>query len=207
MSDPFRTHTELYESWFETFEPTYQSEVNALKSIRPATDRSLAIGVGSGRFAEPLGISHGLDPAPEMLTLAIQRGRVGVQGVGERLPFDSNTFGLALMVTTVCFLDDRVSAFTEAARVLKPEGQLLLGFIDRESPVGQQYEETKDENPFYRSATFLTAAEIEAELEAAGFHDFQRRQTVFTDPDAMDEPDPVRSGTGEGSFVVIRGDA
>ncbi len=203
MSDPFRTKTALYESWFESFEATYSAEVSALTSLRPETKRSLEVGVGTGRFAEPLEITHGIDPAPEMLQHAIDRGLKGVLGVGEQVPFEADSFGLVMLVTTVCFLDDRAAAFREAARVLQPDGRILLGFIDRESPLGRQYEENKDENPFYQSATFVTAEEIERELDAVGFSAFERRQTVFTEPEAMDEPDPVKRGTGDGSFVVI----
>jgi SAM-dependent methyltransferase len=44
------------------------------------------------------------------------------------------------MVTVVCFLDDVVRAFREVFRVLKPAGSLIVAFIDRESPLGRQYQ-------------------------------------------------------------------
>jgi SAM-dependent methyltransferase len=37
------------------------------------------------------------------------------------------------------------------------------------------------------------------------FIDRDARQTLFGDPEAMDTPDPVQPGTGEGGFVVLRG--
>ena len=39
-----------------------------------------------------------------------------------------------------------------------------------------------------------------------GFENIQARQTLFSDPDTMTEPNPVREGVGEGGFVVLRGD-
>ncbi|MFB6086287.1 MAG: class I SAM-dependent methyltransferase [Halodesulfurarchaeum sp.] len=203
MADPFRSHAAAYDQWFETHEPAYVSERRALESLRPEGSRSLAVGVGTGRFAAPLDITIGIDPAPDMLSIAVDRGIEGVRGVGEHLPFQSNSFDLLLAVTTVCFFDDIGVALHEGRRVLEPGGHILLGFIDRESPVGQQYERTKDENPFYREATFVTVAEIRSLLGSAGFESIETRQTVFTDPE-MDEPDPVRSGTGTGSFVALR---
>ncbi len=204
MVDPFRTHAQAYEAWFDRFEEAYTAEVAALQLLRPKAEPSLEVGVGSGRFAKPLEITFGLDPAPEMLTHAVDRGIEGVLGVGEHLPFCSNRFELLLMVTTVCFFDDLEAAFAEAHRVLAPGGDVLLGYIDRESPVGQRYEERKSESPFYREATFVRTDELETTLRSVGFTSFETRQTVFTFPEEMDEPDPVRPGTGDGSFVALR---
>jgi SAM-dependent methyltransferase len=200
---PFQTHTDQYEAWFESFEAAYQSEVDALTELRAPASRSLEVGVGTGRFAEPLDIEYGVEPAPEMLARALDRGIEGMRGVGEHLPIQSNSVDLVLMVTAVCFFEDLQAALDEAHRVLRPGSQILLGYIDRESRVGKQYQAIKDENPFYREATFLTTAELREGLVQAGFDNFRTRQTIFSMPDELSEPDPVREGTGEGSFVAL----
>ncbi|MEF8867542.1 MAG: class I SAM-dependent methyltransferase [Haloarculaceae archaeon] len=200
---PFEEHTERYEGWFEEYEPVYRSELEALRRLVPTTGYGLEIGVGSGRFAGPLGIQVGVDPSREMLGYARDRGVEVVRGIAEHLPFRDGTFDTALIVTTICFVDDVPRTLAEAERVLDPSGRLVLGYIDRESPVGQVYQETKAENPFYREATFVSTDELIDSLEAAGFTDFEFVQTVYRWIDEIDEPEPVESGYGEGSFVGI----
>ena len=46
----------------------------------------IEIGVGTGRFAAPLGIKVGVDPSMTMLTYAAKRGVLGLQGTAEALP-------------------------------------------------------------------------------------------------------------------------
>jgi SAM-dependent methyltransferase len=200
---PFEEHTERYEGWFEEYEPVYRSELEALRRLVPTAGYGLEIGVGSGRFAGPLGIQVGIDPSREMLGYARDRGVEVVRGVAEHLPFRDGTFDTALIVTTICFVDDVPRTLAEAERVLDPSGRLVLGYIDRESPVGQVYQETKAENPFYREATFVSTDELIDALEAAGFTDFEFVQTVYRWIDEIDEPEPVEPGYGEGSFVGI----
>ena len=143
---PFEEFTDAYENWFEENRFLYLSEVNCLKQFleKDITYKSLEVGVGSGRFAHPLGIKYGLDPSPAMLKLALKRGIKGVLGVAENLPFKSSSFDLVLMVTTLCFLDDPPTAFKEIERVLEESGKLLLGFVDKDSPLGKLYEAKKN---------------------------------------------------------------
>lgn len=74
-----------------------------------------------------------------MAELARQRGIKVLEGVAEDLPLAEASFDFAVMVTVVCFLSDVVQAFREAFRILKPKGTLVVGFIDRESELGQHY--------------------------------------------------------------------
>ncbi|MEF8808695.1 class I SAM-dependent methyltransferase [Natronomonas sp.] len=201
---PFETHTERYEDWFEKYDDAYQSELNALDRFVPATGRGIEIGVGSGRFAGPLGIDIGIDPAEAMLEHAQERGVDVVKGVAEHLPFRDDTFETALIVTTICFVDDIPRTLAEADRILSESGSLVIGYIDKDSPVGQIYQENKEQNPFYREATFVTTEELLEALEAAGFTDFEFVQTIYQWIDELDGPEPVEEGYGEGSFVGIK---
>jgi hypothetical protein len=88
--------------------------------------------------------------------------------------------------------------------VLTSGGYVLVGFIDRESSLGKVYETRKQDNEFYQDATFLSVNEVVYHLKQAGFRDLVFRQTIFQNPEEMKRPDPVRSGYGEGSFVVVR---
>lgn len=202
-TEPFERLTERYDDWFEGHEPAYRSEVQALETLVGSPGDGLEIGVGTGRFADPLGIQVGVDPAGEMLPRARDRGVDVVQGIAESLPFADGTFDTALMVTTICFVDDLTESMSEARRVLRPDGSLVLGYIDKESPVGRIYQEKKSDNPFYRDATFVSTDDLLDALETVGFDEFEFVQTIFEWPGDLTEPEPVESGYGEGSFVGI----
>lgn len=203
-SAPFERYTERYEGWFDTHEAAYQSEVEALQRLIPQPGFGVEIGVGSARFAAPLGMQVGLDPAGDMLVRARERGIDVVKGVAESLPFRDGTFDTALIVTTICFVDDIPQTLAEARRVLRPDGSLVIGYIDKDSPVGQIYQETKSENPFYREAVFVSTDELVDALDVAGFSEFEFVQTIYHWPDEIDEPEPVEGGHGDGSFVGIK---
>ena len=66
----------------------------------------MEIGVGTGRFAEPLGFREGVEPSPAMAERARRRGLEVTDGVAENLPLPDATYDVALMVTTICFVDD-----------------------------------------------------------------------------------------------------
>jgi ubiquinone/menaquinone biosynthesis C-methylase UbiE len=139
-----------------------------------------------------------------MLDRARDRGVDVVEGVAESLPFGDGTFDTAVIVTTICFVDDIHRTLAEGRRVLEPEGSLVLGYIDRDSPVGRIYQEKKSENPFYRDAGFVSTDELVDALEAVGFSAFEFVQTIYRWPGELDEPDSVDEGYGEGSFVGIK---
>ncbi|MFW5934379.1 MAG: class I SAM-dependent methyltransferase [Halolamina sp.] len=201
---PFEAHTAEYEAWFEENEAAYDAELAALRRLVPSTGDGVEIGVGSGRFAAPLGIGVGVDPSRRMLDRARERGVDAVRGVAESLPFRDGAFDTALLVTTICFVDDIPRTLAEARRVLRPDGSLVIGYIDKESPVGELYQEHQDESPFYRDATFVSTDEVVDALEAAGFTEFEFVQTIYDWPGETDEPEPIESGYGDGSFVGIR---
>lgn len=202
-SEPFEEHTERYDRWFEENENAYESEMEALNELIPDDTEGVSVGVGTGRFAAPLGVKTGVDPSTGMLERARERGIETVRGVGETLPFNDGSFDTVLMVTTVCFVDDLVGALREANRVLRPGGRFVAGYVDRDSPLGERYEERKEENPFYRDATFVSTEEIDDALTAAGFGERRYVQTLFGDPDSMETSDEVRDGYGDGSFVGV----
>lgn len=200
---PFQAHTDRYERWFEQHPAVYQSELEALRRLVPSGGRGLEIGVGSGRFADSLEVEFGIDPADAMLERARDRGVEVARGVAEALPVRDASVDVALVVTTICFVDDVHRTLEEAARVLRPDGVLVLGYVDRESDLGQRYQELRDENPFYRDATFVSTDELLEALEPAGFTAFETVQTIFDPPEDIVEPQDVRAGHGEGSFVGL----
>jgi hypothetical protein len=91
----------------------------------------------------------------------------------------------------------------EARRILKPSGELVLGFVDRDSPIGQHYIATQSQNVFYRDASFYSASDVEAQLVTSGFKRLRWAQTLFNGPTESSVIEPTRPGYGEGSFVVV----
>ncbi|MCK4804128.1 MAG: SAM-dependent methyltransferase, partial [Spirochaetes bacterium] len=71
---PFEEHTAQYEEWFEVNNFAYESELLAVKRMLPEKGIGMEIGVGSGRFAGPLGIQFGIEPSAKMREIAKKRG-------------------------------------------------------------------------------------------------------------------------------------
>lgn len=141
----FEQHAEQYDRWFDAHEPVYQAEVAALRKFIPEGGLSLEVGIGTGRFAVPLAIRYGIDPSHRMLQLARRRGVQVCQAVGEQLPFRDGQFDIVLLVTVICFVDDVSTLLRELRRVLKSGGQLIIGFINRNSKLGRLYESRRDQ--------------------------------------------------------------
>jgi SAM-dependent methyltransferase len=165
--------------------------------------RGLEIGVGSGRFAAPLGVQVGVDPSPAMLAHAAARGIEVVEGGAENLPFAENSFDYVLVVTTICFVDSAARMLAEAHRVLKPGGRLVIGFIDRDSALGQYYLSHQAENVFYRDATFYSAEAVNQLLLETNFSVSAWAQTLEHPLSERREVEPLRSGHGQYAFVVV----
>lgn len=149
-----------YDKWFEEHEKIYQTELKAIKMILPKFKEGLEVGVGTGRFAAPLGIKTGVEPSKKMAQIAKKRGIKVVEGVAENLPFEDKSFDLVLLVTTICFVDDIDKTLEEAKRVLKDDGYIIIAFVDKDSPLGRFYEKNRDKSKFYKEATFFSKKDI-----------------------------------------------
>ena len=199
----FEQHAREYDRWFEEHTYAYESEVLAVQSLLPRRGTGLEVGVGTGRFALPLGIKVGVEPAHAMASIARQRGIRVYEARAEELPFANESFDFVVMVTTICFLRDPLQALQETRRVLKPRGRVIIGMIDSDSPLGKAYEAKKSESTFYRYAHFYSVTQVIEWLTRLGFGTIKTCQTVFENPEEMAALEPVKDGYGEGGFVVI----
>ncbi len=203
-STAFDIYSAEYDRWYDEHPLIFQSELNAFWELLPQVKSALEIGVGSGRFAESLGINFGIDPSNQMLALASRRVKFLTKARAEQLPFLSSSFELVLLSTTLCFLSDAEKAFKEIYRILKPYAWLIIGFIDRESWLGKIYEKKKSQSKFYKYARFYSVPEVVELLKDNNFSEFEFRQVLFQPEDKMTAPDKPRAGWGEGGFVCLR---
>ncbi len=204
-TEPFDKHIEEYEQWFTENEGYYKSEIEAVRRFIDDPEGFVELGVGSGLFAEPLGIKRGIEPSRIMAEAARKRGIDVIEGRGEDIPMKDSSCKGILMVTTICFLDDADTTLRECYRVLKKGGKIVIGFVDRESPIGKEYLKIKEKSVFYRDAVFFSTEEILKALKRVGFKNIKTAQTLFPDKGSRDIH-PIRDGYGEGSFVVVSGE-
>jgi len=191
-----------YDQWYENHKNAYHSELLAIQQFIPSGKDGLEVGVGTGRFASELGIQKGIEPAPNMAAMAGERGIEVEIGVAENLPYSDHQFDFVLMVAVDCFVDDIEKTYSEAYRVLKSNGQIIIGLLDKNQAVAKKYETKKAPDNVYWFARFHNTKETVTSLEKAGFGDFEFYQTL-TVPDPLVVEKPI-SGYGKGSFVVIK---
>jgi ubiquinone/menaquinone biosynthesis C-methylase UbiE len=139
-----------------------------------------------------------------MLMKARERNINAIYGIAEKLPYPDKSFGYALMVTTICFVDDVLQSFREVHRILKKKGRFIIGYVDKDSPVGKIYLEHQDKNVFYKDAVFYSTGQVYEYLKKAGFIIECTLQTVFGMLETVREVQVPEDGFGKGSFVVIR---
>ncbi len=202
----FDLYSEEYDEWYEKNKFAYLSEVEALKQVVPEKGKGLEIGVGTGRFAVPLGVSIGIDPSEKMLEIASKRGIKAFLGRGEQLPFGEKEFDFILIVVTLCFVDDPDPVISESRRVLKDGGKIIIGIVDKNSHLGRSYLQKKQQgHKLYEKATFYSASEVIELLEKHNFGEIIAYQTIFQPLEKLKEVEKPKKGYGEGGFVVICG--
>ena len=94
-TQPFDEHSDAYDDWFDRNDLAYKSELEAIRALLPDYTRAVEVGVGTGRFAVPLGIDFGIEPSRAMAQLARSRGVRVAEGVAE-------TFRLRMRASISC---------------------------------------------------------------------------------------------------------
>lgn len=204
---PFDNYSEEYDSWFEENEKAYRSELLAVEEVLPKErGNAVEIGVGTGRFASQLGIMEGVEPSEPMADLARDRGIEVTEGRAEDLPLESEDYDLAVMVTTICFVDNLDKTFSEAKRILREGGQIVVGFVPGNSEIGEFYNSNEADDRFYEIANFFTTETVIEEIESASFTDLKSVQTLTEGLEKANESvEQPKEGFQQGSFVVISG--
>ena len=202
-TEPFDKYLNEYEEWFIEHRFVYESELEAVRHFIPKNKKGIEIGIGTGRFALPFGITEGVEPSASMRKFAVQKGLTVYEGTAEEIPLPNESYDFALMATTICFVDDIGKAFKEVKRILKLGGNFIIGLVDKKSNLGKVYEKMKEQNKFYRIATFYSVDEVKDYLGSNGFKDIEIIQTVFGELSNIKSIQHFKKGYGEGGFVVI----
>ncbi len=88
-TQPFDDYLDEYEEWFDKHRFVYLSELDAVRHFIQKDEKGVEIGIGTGRFAIPLGISEGVEPSVAMREHAREKGLIVHDGVGD--PYRSPT--------------------------------------------------------------------------------------------------------------------
>jgi ArsR family transcriptional regulator len=118
--------------------PAAAIEAALLEALPARIDRLLDIGTGTGQLLELVAdrcdAALGVDASRDMLALA--RGRLAERGLAPRcavrqadmyrLPFPDAGFDAVTLQMVLHYAEDPAAALTEAARVLSPDGTLLI---------------------------------------------------------------------------------
>jgi len=198
----FDRYYERYDAWYDRHPFAYESELKALRKLMPSNGRGLEIGVGTGRFAAPLDITIGIDPSYPMIKIARKRGVNARWGYGEDLPFVNAAFDYAVMIISLCFVNDPIGVLGEIWRVLRSRGDIIIAIIDKDSFLGKFYR--RQGGLFYKDAHFFSVPELEQRLGQTGFADFVYYQTLFVLPDQLTSVEEPQKGYGRGGFVVVK---
>ena len=201
----FQERAGEYDSWYED-SLLFATELSALQQIElPLSDPKVEIGTGPGRFAEQLGVTTGIDPAPAALQRALKRGIMGIVGIGEQLPIRSEKAGTIFMLFTLCFLVDPGLVLEECHRILKKDGRLVIGQVPALSTWGQQLEnKKKNGNPYYRHARFYTISDTLTMLKQANFSLLETHSTLLQSPESLDGVETAQPGINEqAGFCVL----
>jgi SAM-dependent methyltransferase len=204
---PFDDLALEYDAWFDKEGSlVFFIEVQAFRGLLPSLPKPwLEIGVGSGRFAQALGIETGLDPSIKLIEMARRRGISAFLGRGEQGLFDEESFGTAFLIVTLCFLDSPLDVLKEAHRILIPGGKIVLGLVLKDSPWGQFYQAKKAQgHRFYKFATFYTYEETLKLLEQAGFSMEKIVSTLFQQPGKVEHVEEPKEGYfPDAGFTII----
>ena len=200
----FDEHAEKYDSWYWRNPILFKCEAEVIKSLK-LNGRGLSIGVGSGILDSQAPIDVGVDPSANMLKLASARGIKPIRAVGEHLPFKNEVFDFTLLTVTICFLDSPEKTILEARRVLRPQGEIAVCIVPRDSSWGREYiKKSEAGHVLYAHARFHTLREVKQLLKKCSFKIVALKSTLSYPPyekPRLEEPSENPEGRG---FVCIK---
>ncbi|MCX7880087.1 MAG: class I SAM-dependent methyltransferase [Ignavibacteria bacterium] len=195
----FDSEAENYDLWYTSKLGSFVDEIETnvvLELLEPSSGmKVLDVGCGTGNFSLKLAklkcIVTGIDISTKMLEIAQHKAKKEnlniefLNGNAENLPFEDNFFDSALSVATFEFIDNPQKALNEIFRVTKPNGKIVIGFINRQSLWGELYSsEEFRKNTIFKYAKFFTPDEI-INIRKKEF--IRLKEALFIPPDIREE--------------------
>lgn len=195
----FDAEATKYDQWYETKLGRFVDEVEtklAFSLFLPKPGmKILDVGCGTGNFSIKLAKMGcevvGIDISDEMLTKARKKSRdlgMNIEFYNMDiydLKFEEETFDGVFSMAAFEFIKEPQKAYEEMFRVLKKNGELLIGTIHRDSSWGSLYMSDEfQKNTVFKYASFKSMEELtqldSKRLKAKG-------ECLFIPPNAPDE--------------------
>lgn len=145
-----RNHLAIQNHEFGFDDPVIKAVLKILPSIDNKVIKVLEIGCGEGKrlawLANNLTLEcHGVDPSQKAVNSARQVGVCAKRATADSLPYDSGVFDIAIFgfCLYLCDRDDLFRIASEANRVLKPDGWIIIQDFFSENPVRREYHHKK----------------------------------------------------------------
>lgn len=173
----FDKEAKMYDDWYKTKLGNFVDEVETkcildLFKVEKGM-KVLDVGCGTGNFSIKLAKMGcevvGIDISEEMLKVAKDKAKK--EGLNIKfynmdvydMKFEDNCFDGVISVTAFEFLKDPEKAIEEMFRVLKPNGYLLIGTINKDSAWGEMYLSKEfQENSVFKYANFKTVEDMKS---------------------------------------------
>ena len=204
VSIAFDTVASTYDSWYlqPKGKQVFEAERDALEAFIPNTGVGIEIGAGTGIFTLSLSSFHrtiiALDPD-------IPPSQERVVFGASNLPIRSNILDFSFMITAMEFIEDPSRAMADAHRVLKIGGSLVILFINRESPWGEQYRKMGENgDPIFSKARLYSVVEMEIFVKASPLKLIEIKGTLTTGPTDPDSGNQIVEPSNKAGVILVK---